>query len=276
AVIPNDYRSTTVEMKDERVLTGIVKKDDANALTVATANEQVVLPRNEILSVRVSEISMMPEGLLDSLTEQEVRDLIYYLSRPGQVPLMASADTVAGFFTGKDLSGWDGAEGLWTVDNGEIVGQTKTGLKHNEFLKSQMIFKDFRLICKVKLTPNKENSGIQFRSEPLPNGEVKGYQADVGAGWWGKLYEEEGRGLLWDKSGEAHVKEGEWNTYEILAVGNRIRTAINGKLCVDLTDPKGATQGIIAIQLHSGGPMEVRYKDFEVEVDPEPNLKTAQ
>ena len=133
-----------------------------------------------------------------------------------------------------------------------------------------------KLVCEVKLTPNKENSGIQFRSEPMPNGEVKGYQADVGAGWWGKLYEEQGRALLWDKSGEQHVNRDGWNKYEILAVGNHIQTAINGNVCVDLKDPKGATQGIIAFQLHSGGPMEVRYKNFEVEVNPKGGLKTVK
>jgi putative heme-binding domain-containing protein len=276
AVIPHDYRSTTVSTKDERVLTGIVKKDDANAVTIATANETLTIPKSDVESVQVSEISMMPEGLLAQLNEQEVRDLIYYLGRPGQVPLHATPDTVAYFFNGKDLAGWDGNTELWKVDNGEIVGTSRTGLKHNEFLKSQMVFGDFRLVCEVKLTPNKENSGIQFRSEPLANGEVKGYQADVGAGWWGKLYEEEGRALLWDKSGEAHVKPEEWNTYEILAVGNHVQTAINGKLCVDLKDPKGATQGVIAFQLHSGGPMEVRYKNFEVEVNPKGGLKTVK
>ena len=139
-----------------------------------------------------------------------------------------------------------------------------------------MIFGDFRLICKVKLNPNKENSGIQFRSEPLPSGEVKGYQADAGAGWWGKLYEEEGRAILWDKPGEQFVNRDGWNTYEILAVGHKILTAINGKLCVDLDDPKGATQGIIAFQLHSGGPLEVRYKNFQLEVNPKLELKTLR
>ena len=276
AVIPHDYRSTTVSTKDERVLTGIVKKDDANAVTIATANETLTIPKSDVESVQVSEISMMPEGLLAQLNEQEVRDLIYYLGRPGQVPLHATPDTVAYFFNGKDTAGWDGNTELWKVENGEIVGTSRTGLKHNEFLKSQMVFGDFRLVCEVKLTPNKENSGIQFRSEPLPNGEVKGYQADVGAGWWGKLYEEEGRALLWDKSGESHVKPEEWNTYEILAVGNHVQTAINGKLCVDLKDPKGAAQGVIAFQLHSGGPMEVRYKNFEVEVNPKGGLKTVK
>jgi len=276
AVIPNEYRTSTITTKDDRILTGIVKKDEANGLTVATANETLIIPKGDIESVQVSEISMMPEGLLAPLTDQEVRDLIYYLGRPGQVPLLATPDTVAYFFSGKDLAGWDGNTELWKVENGELVGTSRTGLKHNEFVKSQMVFGDFRLICEVKLTPNKENSGIQFRSEALPSGEVKGYQADVGAGWWGKLYEEEGRALLWDKSGDAHVKPEEWNTYEILAIGNHIQTAINGKRCVDLKDPKGATQGIIAFQLHSGGPMEVRYKNFQVEVNPKAGLSTVQ
>ena len=97
---------------------------------------------------------------------------------------------------------------------------------------------------------------------------MKGYQADVGPGWWGKLYEENGRGLLWPKSGEEHVRPGEWNTYEIVAVGHSIRTRINGKPCVDLDDPAGAPRGVFAFQLHSGGATEVRFKDIRLELDP--------
>jgi putative heme-binding domain-containing protein len=276
AVIPNDYRGTIVTTKDDRVITGVVKKDDQSGVTLATANETLTIPRGDIESVQVSQISMMPDGLLAQLTDQEVRDLIYYLRQEGQVPLLATSDSIAYFFNNKDLAGWDGNTELWRVENGEIIGTSRTGLNHNEFLKSQMVFGDFRLICEVKLTPNKENSGIQFRSEPLPNGEVKGYQADVGAGWWGKLYEEQGRALLWDKSGESFVKPDDWNTYEILAVGHKILTAINGKLCVVLDDPKGATHGIIAFQLHSGGPMEIRFRNFQLEVNPKPQLKTVQ
>ncbi|ODU24329.1 MAG: hypothetical protein ABS95_01995 [Verrucomicrobia bacterium SCN 57-15] len=275
AVIPNDYRSSTITMKDDRVITGIVKKDEANSLTVASPGETIVLPKSDIESVRVSEISMMPEGLLAQLNDQEVRDLLYYLSRPGQVPLMATEETIAYFFNSHDLAGWDGNTDLWRVENGEIVGTSKAGLSHNEFLKSQLVFGDFRLICKIKLTPNKENSGIQFRSEPLPDGEMRGYQADAGAGWWGKLYEEQGRGILSDRSGEQYVKPDEWNTYEIVAVGHKIKTAINGKQCVDMVDEQGATHGVIGLQLHSGGPLEVRFKEFHVEVNPTFELKTA-
>jgi putative heme-binding domain-containing protein len=87
AVIPNDYRASTLETKDDRVITGIVKAQDETSVTILTPNETVTIPRKEIQSLRQNELSMMPEGLLDSLSEQEVRDLIYYLRQPGQVPM---------------------------------------------------------------------------------------------------------------------------------------------------------------------------------------------
>lgn len=86
SVIPNDYRTSTVELKDDRVLTGIVRQQDDKTVTVATANETLLLPRGDVRSLQLSELSMMPEGLMAQLTDEEVRDLIYYLGRPGQVP----------------------------------------------------------------------------------------------------------------------------------------------------------------------------------------------
>src|SRR5262249_4608006 len=114
----------------------------------------------------------------------------------------------------------------------------------------------------------KENSGVQFRSEALAEGEVKGYQADIGAGWWGKLYEEHGRGVLSNKAGDPFVKVDDWNDYEIVAVGSKIRTFLNGKPFGGLGDPPGSRRGIFALQLHSGGPMEVRFKEIKLEVNP--------
>jgi 3-keto-disaccharide hydrolase len=72
------------------------------------------------------------------------------------------------------------------------------------------------------------------------------------------------------------VNKGEWNTYEILAVGNKIRTALNGKVCVDLEDDKIAKSGVIAVQVHAGGPTEVRFKDLELEVNPKWEMKTVK
>ncbi|MDA7497281.1 DUF1080 domain-containing protein [bacterium] len=275
-VIPNEYQTSTVETEDDRVLTGIVTERNASAITMATANETITIPVSDVIDIQASSLSMMPEGLLTALTDQEVRDLFYYLRQPAQAPLIASSDNINLFFNGIDLTGWDGDQTHWAVNNGVITGKTESGLEHNEFLTSQMLLDDFRLILEIKLTPNSENSGIQFRSRPQGNGEVKGYQADAGAGWWGKLYEELGRGLLWEKSGEQHVQENEWNRYEILAVGHRIQTAINGHACVDLNDTDGDLQGMIAFQIHSGGPMTVQFRNLQLELSPESeSLKTV-
>lgn len=91
SVIPNEYLASTVETKDERVLTGMIKAQDGNGVTLQTANEVVTLPRSEIRKIEATTVSMMPEGLIANLTEQQTRDLLYYLTRPGQVPLPVGA-----------------------------------------------------------------------------------------------------------------------------------------------------------------------------------------
>ncbi len=178
-------------------------------------------------------------------TRHEILSLFSYLRDKAQVPMLATKDNANTLFNGRDLAGWTGDSQLWSVENGEIVGRT-SGLDHNTFLVSDLAVEDFRLSLDVKLVDDAGNSGVQFRSEPFKGfEELRGYQADIGVGWWGKLYEENGRALLWDKSGEPHVKKGEWNRYEIEAIGSRIRTWINGKPCVDLDDPDGKRRGII-------------------------------
>jgi putative membrane-bound dehydrogenase-like protein len=267
AVIPKDYLASVIELKNGRTITGIVRQETPEVLTVVTANETLTIARKDVDSRAESNVSMMPDDLIKLLKEEEFRALLAYLQHPSQTAILATAENVKDFFNGKDLTGWDGETNLWKVEDGAIIGKT-TGLKKNSFLRSHMIAGDFRLTLKVKLTPNKENSGIQFRSEPLPEFEVKGPQADIGLGWWGKLYEEHGRGLIWDKPGDKFVKEDDWNTYEVIAQGSRVRTSINGQLCVDLDDPKIARRGIFAFQIHAGGAMEVQFKDIRLELLP--------
>jgi len=186
------------------------------------------------------------------------------------------------FFNGKDLSGWWGDMTLFHVENGEIVGKTEKGIKRNEFLKSAISVGDFRLVCKIKLVPNEANSGIQFHSQPFEGNEMAGPQADAGKGWWGKLY---GENLKWhgktgviisDKSGEQYLKPNDWNTYEVLAVGSKIRTAINGHITTDIDDPEIPQSGIFGLQVHAGGPTEARFKDFELELNPKFEMKTVK
>jgi hypothetical protein len=180
----------------------------------------------------------------------------------------AAEDGFKPLFNGKDLTGWVTPEnkGLFSVEDGQIVGRSKKGeLKKNEFLVTDQAYGDFVLRAKVKYTGG--NSGIQFRSERASDGAVAGPQADIADGYWGLLYEERRRGILKqypkDKA-EAIVKKGDWNDFEITAKGQTFVIKINGTVVIDMTDDKFDKSGIIALQLHAGPPMEVRFKDIEI------------
>ena len=265
AVMAKEYQASVLVLVDGRVLTGILKSTTADTVVLQSANELLTIPRADIEEMQTSPKSMMPEDQLQQFSPHEVRSLLTYLASPAQTPLLATEESAKAFFNKKDLTYWRGDPALWSVENGEIVGRT-AGLKHNAFLVSDLALEDFHLTLEVRLVKNEGNSGIQFRSVPLPNGEMRGYQADIGAGWWGKLYEESGRALLWDKSGEKHVKLDDWNKYEVIAAGSKIRTLINGELCVDLDDPAGARRGVVGLQLHSGGATEVRFRNLELKL----------
>jgi hypothetical protein len=171
-------------------------------------------------------------------------------------------------FNGKDLSGWVTPEdkSLFTVEDGEIVGRTKGDLKKNEFLATEKKYGDFVLKAKVKFRNG--NSGIQFRSKRTEKGVVSGPQADVAEGYWGLLYEELGRGILErypeDKAKEI-VKNNDWNEFVITAKGDHVTIDLNGTRVIDRTDSKFDKEGIIALQVHKGPAMEVRFKDIEIQ-----------
>ncbi|GAB5405855.1 MAG: hypothetical protein Aurels2KO_40860 [Aureliella sp.] len=264
AVMAKEYQQTIVMTENGQVVTGIVRSENRNALIMQTAESEKVIPTNEIAARKLSDQSMMPENQLQAFSDHEIRSLIAYLRSKTQTPIRATEENATSLIA-PAAENWNGSSSLWSFDEGIIVGRSD-GLDHNEFLVSNVLASDFRLSLEIKLDENAGNSGIQFRSVARPDGSVAGYQADVGAGWWGKLYEEHGRGLLWKRSGEAHVKNDQWNRYEIEAVGTKIRTWINGQPCVELADPKGSADGIFAIQLHSRGPTTVRVRNLQLEV----------
>lgn len=171
-------------------------------------------------------------------------------------------------FNGKDLSGWvtPDDKDLFTVEDGQIVGRTKEGqLKKNEFLVTDRPYKDFTIKAKVKLIGG--NSGIQVRSERADDGAVSGPQADVADGYWGLLYEERRRGILErypEEEAAKLVKKGDWNDMVVTCKGKHLTIDLNGVRVIDREDPKFDDEGIIALQVHAGPAMEVRYKDLMI------------
>ena len=187
----------------------------------------------------------------------------------------AESKDITQFFNGKDLTGWEGSNNYWSVKDGGIVGKSTKEISRNEFLWSSMEVKDFYLAVNVRLTPHNRNGGIQFRSKPSNRGSrAIGYQADMGhaagnGNLWGRLYEEGGRGKLdWNTHGTNAVKPGEWNRYEILAVGHRIWTAVNGTLCTAIEDPSGELSGRIGLGISEGPAKTVQYRLLAFSHDP--------
>ena len=190
------------------------------------------------------------------------------------VAAMAGAADEEGFvalFNGKDLTGWEGDAKLWIVEDGVLIGRSP-GIKHNDFLATAKTYGDFILRFQIRLVDGKGNSGVQFRSKRVPNShEVSGYQADVGQGWWGTLYDEARRNRPMARPDAAKLakalKPKDWNDYEVKAVGPRITLTINGETMVDYTeaDEKIARSGIIAPQIHGGGPMEVQFRNLRIQ-----------
>ncbi len=172
-------------------------------------------------------------------------------------------------FDGKTLSGWDGDPRLWSVRDGAIVGSTEgVSLTDNSFLISKAKYSDFILRAETKL--RNHNSGIQFRSEALPNWVVRGLQADMAEGnWWGSIYDEKGkRGTIvngWKGKAETVLRPNDWNDYEVTCNGDLIQIRLNGLLTAELHDtPESPRSGIIALQLHKGTPMEVQFRNIRI------------
>ena len=188
------------------------------------------------------------------------------------LPLSIRAADEPGYrplFNGKDLTGWDGDTMLWKVADNCIVGDSP-GIKHNQFLCTKDEYGDFELKLEFRVKDGAGNSGVQFRTKKVPNStEVSGYQADIGEKYWGCLYDESRRNKVLVQppaSFEATLKKGDWNEYTIRAEGDHIVLKMNGVTTVDYREPDAniARSGIIALQVHSGGPMKVEFRNIRI------------
>src|SRR5262245_6403744 len=181
-------------------------------------------------------------------------------------------------FDGKTFAGWDGdTEKLWRVEDGTIVAGSLTEKQpQNEFVATKKEYGDFVLKLKFKLQGDSKktfvNSGVQIRSQRMKDShEMIGYQADLGDGFWGCIYDESRRAkvlaLADQEAMQKALKPGEWNEYVIRAEGRRIRTWINGVAGVDYTEPEKEIPqtGRIGLQIHGGGPVQVWFKEITIE-----------
>lgn len=195
-------------------------------------------------------------------------------------------------FDGRTLAGWTRCNGQarYDVEDGAILGTTAEG-SPNSFLCTEIEYGDFVLEFEVKTDPAL-NSGVQIRSHRYaaetrvmtnngrqlverkhPAGRVHGYQVEISnekAGTSGGIYDEARRGWLHNTSSDAAARrafrDNQWNHYRVEAVGDRIRTWVNGVACADLVDPMDQS-GFIALQVHAykgEKPAQVRWRNLRI------------
>jgi hypothetical protein len=170
-------------------------------------------------------------------------------------------------FNGKDLTGWKvaGTE-KWYVEKGEMICESGPDKAYG-YLVSEREFKNFELTVEFKQESN-GNSGVFFHCG-IEGTTISGWQAEVAPlnHHTGGVYESYGRGWLIQPAADKEkvLKEGEWNTMVVRVVGDEVNTFLNGVQMITLKDEKiGASTGKIALQIHDGGGVKVRWRKVEI------------
>ena len=183
------------------------------------------------------------------------------------LPMTEAAAQEQDLFNGVDLHGWKihGTE-LWYVEDGELVCESGPDAEYG-YLATDRTFRDFDLTLEFKQDSD-GNSGVFFRSS-LDGTRISGWQAEVAPPglWTGGIYESYGRGWLIKPTQEKDMalRMGQWNTMRIRVVGDQVTTWLNGTQMIDLVDPQiGNAEGVIALQIHSGGGIRVRWRNLRI------------
>ena len=183
------------------------------------------------------------------------------------VSTLSIAQQPVSIFNGKDLSGWrvHGTE-RWYVEKGELVCESGPDKQYG-YLSTEGEYKNFELTLEFFQESN-GNSGVFFHSQ-VEGTKVSGWQAEVAplGHHSGGIYESYGRGWLIqpDPSKEAALKVGEWNTMKVYVNENTVVTWLNGTEMIRLTDAKiGSIPGRIALQIHDGGGVRVRWRNLAI------------
>jgi len=196
--------------------------------------------------------------------------LFLALGAAGQVPPVGRWVPL---FNGKDLTGWKkNGDEKWIVEEGTILCES-TANKYG-YLTTEKAYKDFTLRLKFK-GEAAGNSGVFVHAkitgiDPQHGPDIEGMQVEVDpkvGKHTGGLYESGGRGWVVQPTaeGERALKSGDWNDLEVSVHAAHIVTQLNGTKIVDFTDPAPKfTDGVIGLQIHTGGGVKMRWKDISI------------
>jgi putative heme-binding domain-containing protein len=265
AIIGKDYQQTFVKTKDGQIVAGIVTEDTDRAISLKTlGGDTITVQRADVGSTELSPMSMMPEGLLAPLHEEDVRDLFLYLRQRSQVPMLVTAANANDFFNGNDLRNWiPGGEG-WRVESGELIGVG--GKERPTSLTSGMIAGDYRLSASVRIRGGNAAAELLLCGERDASG-FHGITLGFGGPSAIALVDYRAAAEPLIEPGERALGDGAWHAVEFIRRQRRLAVKVDGKVEFDVEDPRHRRRASPSFHLFGEG-AELRMKDLKIEALP--------
>jgi len=264
--VPERWAAVRAVLDDGSLFEGRLLREDADEVVLLSPlGLERVIDRRHLEALEPTDRSPMPDGLLDSMSLEELKDLFAFLRADG----VLDADSVdqapwLPLLEGKQLARWTGDGELWSFKRGVLIGAADQ-LEQNEYLVFDADWNDFEL--EFDVCAPRANTGLQFRSTVTAGAaDPIGYQVDIGQRYWGSLYATDGRGLLAEPETALRrevIRPDGWNHVYLRVEGDRIRIEINGAPMVGVRDDAHAS-GQLGLQLHRKLDMRAWFANLRV------------
>jgi len=280
--VKEGFELTSVKINDGNQIQGYIDSQTPNevSIIVPATGEKKVINKNSISNIR-KDGTLMPDNLLMALNHQEKLDLFAYVSSlglegvpqfyPDKAHEPKEGEGFIKIFNERDFEGWNGDQEWFKISDGVVVaGSLNQSIPTNKFLTYDKEVYNFEFHVDFKMIGDKVNGGVQFRSKRIPNHhEMIGYQADIiKKSNTGSIYDESRRKKVLNQrlveNENLIVNDDSWNHMVIHCKDNRLQTFINGWKTADHVETDleiAALKGFFGLQVHSGPPVELHYKN---------------
>ena len=225
------------------------------------------ITQRAVMTAAIFLIAILAQASNSAVPQTSIVSPTYPTPAPQTVTVRPPGEDWTVLFNGKDLSGWTNiGKEKWEVEAGTLHGIAVT--REYGYLQTDKTYKDFQLSLRFKCEGD-GNSGVffhvNFRAGTPQVTKGPQFEIDCTLGHHtGGVYEQTRKWIVWPSpENESVVRPGEWNDYLIKVEGNHYISRLNGVLMVDYTDPQPESEdGPLALQLHSGGQGNMRFKDI--------------
>lgn len=261
AVIEKKYQATFVVTTSGVVYNGIIQKEDDKSITILVPSKLIVVPRDEIESMRSSNISIMPTELLREFTDHDKRSLIAYLMGTAQAPMLANPGNIPYFFPpALDLKTWHANGGpRWTFDKGVLAAPEPLGGKAPRLISDLIVADDFT--ATIRFNTGKDGRGAVLIGDASQADFSRAVRIEFATG---QLVSLVGSGKPDTTLENPEQVKADWNKLEILVVGDKISVKLNDKDVAGATGIATPDRRVIALEGSSVPNREIRFRNVEM------------